>query len=470
VRSLQARLLLTYLTVAGLVLILLAGSLAVFLAANPIAVGQAYRRLDVVAGVLAQRETRPALGQGAGRLRQLLGRLDLAAGRMILLQSDGLVLVDSDPSQPPFPADRLAGSDGNGQFTAGSVAYLYSKTTLEDGRVLVLIVPRPGIRLATLLGEDLGRPFVRAGLVALGVSILLAWLIARWVARPLKVLSGAARAVAEGDYTAPPDVHGPSEIEALAASFREMVDRVRAGQQSQRDFVANVSHELKTPLTSIQGFAQAIEDGAAGDAGGVLRAARVIHEESDRLRRLVDNLLDLARLDAGQISLAREAVDLNLVIAGVLERLSLEAAQGEVRLRSDLPALPAVIGDGDRLAQVFTNLVDNAIRHSPAGEAVVVRGRLEPGWVVVSVDDSGPGIPEAELSRIFERFYRVDKARPGGEGHGTGLGLAISREIVDAHGGGLTAQSEPGKGSRFLVRLPTPAPDDATPVRRRSRL
>jgi len=473
-RSLQTRLLLTYLLVAGLVLTLLAGSLVVILFANPIAVRQTYQRLELVGRVLAQRETRALFSQGEGRLRQILGRLDLPAGRIIVVAADGSLLQDSEPGQTPPPTKAIdqaaAGAAGRGEFSDESQSFLFTVTPLENGRSLLLVLPRPGVRLATLLGEDLGRPFLQAGLVALAVSVLLAWLMARWVAGPLHRLAVATRRVAAGDPPSPANIGGPQEIQDLGAAFAEMIERVRAGQKSQRDFVANVSHELKTPLTSIEGFAQAIGDGAAGDEAGVRRAARVIYEESDRLRHLVEDLLDLARLDAGQIDLAREPADLARIVSGVLERLSLAAAERDVALVPDLPPLPSVIGDGDRLAQVFTNLVDNAVRHSPRGAKVYVRGYAQGAWVTISVEDEGPGIPSQDLSRIFERFYQVDKSRSGGPGRGTGLGLAISREIIQAHGGRILAESSPGSGSRFSVQLPTAAPDDATPVRRRPRL
>ncbi|MGH2607339.1 MAG: sensor histidine kinase, partial [Anaerolineales bacterium] len=237
--------------------------------------------------------------------------------------------------------------------------------------------------------------------------------------------------------------------------------------QAQRDFVANVSHELKTPLTSIQGFAQAILEGAVHDAEGLRRAARVIHEESDRLRRLVEDLLDLARLDARQVSFVRAPLDLRGLLSSVLERISLRAAEKGVRLENELPSYPSMVGDGDRLAQVFTNLLDNAVKFTPAGGSVRLRGETSGGWATVHVEDMGPGIPADELSRIFERFYQMDKARRGGEGRGVGLGLAISREIVQAHGGRLTAQSRPGEGSRFTVELPVTQPQDSTVAGRR---
>ncbi len=246
-----------------------------------------------------------------------------------------------------------------------------------------------------------------------------------------------------------------------------MVERVRSTQQGQRDFVANVSHEMKTPLTSIQGFAQAILDGTASDSQAQQHAASVIHEESGRLTRLVDDLLDLARLDAGQVTFAHAEVDLNALVARVIDRLSLRAGEKSIQLENGVRGLPAITGDGDRLAQVLTNLIDNAIKHTPVGGRVTIRGEGRGDQVRVHVEDSGPGIPPDELPRIFERFYQVDKARRGGEGRGSGLGLAISREIVQAHGGRLEAASAPGRGSRFTVTLPAGLPSDSTLSRRK---
>ncbi|MCX6072661.1 MAG: HAMP domain-containing sensor histidine kinase, partial [Chloroflexi bacterium] len=181
----------------------------------------------------------------------------------------------------------------------------------------------------------------------------------------------------------------------------------------------------------------------------------------------VDDLLDLARLDAGQMTFARGPVDLNALITRVAERLSLRAQEKGVRLENNVAGLPLAAGDGDRLAQVFTNLIDNALKHTPAGGTIKLRGEALAGLVQVHVEDSGLGIAAEDLSRIFDRFYQVDKARRGGAGRGTGLGLAISREIVQAHGGGLTATSAPGQGSRFTVQLSLDLSAASTVSRRR---
>jgi len=233
-----------------------------------------------------------------------------------------------------------------------------------------------------------------------------------------------------------------------------MADQVEATRQSQRDFVANVSHELKTPLTSIQGFSQALLDGTASTPEATARAARIIHDEAERMRRLVDELLILARFDAGQMVMARDPVELGPLLRGCVEKLAPQAQAAGVALALDVPERLFVTGDTDRLAQVFTNLLDNALAHTPAGSKVVLAARPaeDRRAVEVAVADAGEGIPAGVLPRIFERFYQVDKSRR--RSRGAGLGLAITKEIVEAHGGTITAESVVGLGTRFTVRLP----------------
>jgi signal transduction histidine kinase len=471
--SLQSRLLLTYLLIIGLVLGVVGAGLVVFLVTNPVAERALYLRMETAARLLAERQARGFFSAAPDRLAAALKRLELAGGRAVILDADGSVSLNA-PAGNDLPPDvvtqALAGAPSRGSFNEGTASLLYVSLPIEDGRALVLLAARPKLRAVSLFGDDLLRPLAQAGAVALAVSVVLAWLISRWVAAPLRRMAQSARAVAAGDYASAPAPAGPAEMESLAMAFGDMVGKVKAGQQAQRDFVANVSHELKTPLTSIQGFAQAILDGAAGAPERQAQAARVIYEESDRMRRLVEDLLDLARWDAGQLEMRREPVALDDLLRAVIERLSLRAAEKQVRVERELAPLPELIGDGDRLAQVFTNLLDNAIQHTPPGGRIRVVGGPEPGGLAVGVEDSGPGIPAEDLSRIFERFYQVDRARPGGGGRGVGLGLAISREIVQAHGGRLSATSAPGNGSRFTVHLPASRPSDSTLEARRSRL
>ena len=458
-RSLRSRLLLTYLLVSALVLAIVGGVLLLFLLTNPQAERITYQRINFADDALALRDLHSLLQSRDEVIQTAVERFDQTSNvRVMILTSEGDILADSRigaglPSEDVLQEMASHRGRTEDEFRDQDLArWLYVSRPIAGTHTLIVAAPRPALRtLAAYSDELLFSPLLRAGAVALLASVLFAGLISRWVAAPLQRVSRAAKAVAAGDYTHRPSPGGPNEVESLAVSFNEMVQRVQSSQVAQRDFVANVSHELKTPLTSIHGFAQAILDGTAEGPKAQQRAARVIFDESDRLHRLVDDLLDLAKLDTGQVAFVRKPVELTVLLDSVVEKLSLPAKEKGVRIENHISALPTLIGDGDRLAQVFTNLVDNAVKHSPEGDAVSLRSEVKGGKVIVHVDDKGPGIPAAELTRIFERFYQLDKARPGGKGRGAGLGLAISREIVQAHGGRISAKSKVGQGSRFSV-------------------
>jgi len=237
-----------------------------------------------------------------------------------------------------------------------------------------------------------------------------------------------------------------------------------------RDFLANVSHELKTPLTSIRGFSQALRDGTITEQEERESALRVIENESRRVLHLVGELLDLSRIESGQESMKRAPVPVGELFAHCAEVFSLRSQELDVSLEVEGGDVPTVLGDFDRLEQVLGNLLDNAFRHTPAGGSVRLSARLTSqragakgnGWVEVSVADSGEGISPEELSKVFDRFYKGDatfRRAQDAAGRGTGLGLAISREIVRAHGGEIKAESSPGDGTRFVITLPAAPPD-----------
>jgi len=271
-------------------------------------------------------------------------------------------------------------------------------------------------------------------------------------------MAGAAEAIAGGEYEQQLVPRGPEEVQRVARSFNSMSAQVAAGRQAQRDFVANVSHDLKTPLTSVHGWSQALLDGTAATAAAQERAARVIFNESERMGRMVDQLLDLAKIESGQLVLQRERLDLAQLLTNVHHNLQVRAAEKEIHFTLETVPVPPVLGDHDRLMQVFSNLADNAITHTPGHGRVhlALKPHADRKAVDVSVQDTGPGMPPEELSRIFERFYQVEKSRAQtAERRGTGLGLAIVQELVTLHGGRIIARSAPGQGSLFTVRLPT---------------
>jgi signal transduction histidine kinase len=412
----------------------------------------------------------------ARRIQQRTQGQDSRLGRRVLFVNDRQIVADSTGEWSGRRINvslgqltKVAQQSASGRLSMpGGDEYLYAAVPLSrdgagGGLILATVTPvQPWyqvLRNPALKRDRNGLLWIsfQVGLAAFAVSVLLAVAIARSIARPLQRVASAAKEVASGNYDLHLDITSPDEVRSLATSFNTMTRAVKASQQAQRDFVTNVSHELKTPLTSIQGFSQAIQDGTASDPEAIQQAAGVIYDEASRMARMVSQLLDLAKIEAGQIVMAREAVDLGAVLESCVEKLTPQAAQGDVSLTFDVSQLPLgarVTGDGDRLAQVFIVLLDNALKHTPSGGQVSVAAHCpNASQVSVSVSDTGPGIPAEDLSRIFERFYQVDKSRARKRG-GAGLGLAIAKEIVTAHGGEIVAESIVGMGSKFTVRLP----------------
>ncbi len=306
-------------------------------------------------------------------------------------------------------------------------------------------------------GSGLLLALVQAVVTGMFFALIASLLIVRWIAKPLQSLTRAASQLAHGNYATRAPVRGPSEVRVVANAFNVMAQRVELTQQAQQDFLANVSHDLRTPLTSIQGFAQAIVEGVT-DTEASQRAAGVIYNEAGRLTRMVNELLDLARIQAGRMDMMRQAVELDEILLAVGQSLEMKAKENDVTIHLKIPCLPRIAGDGDRLAQVFTNLVDNAIKHTPDGGQVWLKAQLDSqGGLLIQIEDTGEGIPKTDLPRVFERFYQVDKSRA--KRVGTGLGLAIAQEIIYAHGGRIWAESEYGQGARFNVWLPQPTHD-----------
>ena len=489
--SLRFRLWLTYVLVMGVVLTIAGLAVVVFLLRNPAGDRRELLRLRLVSNLLVQRSqifsNLPDLSDEQ-RLQDLVGRADnFSSARIAIFSSSGKLLADSRRSNAsPLPdwsyfAKRPANSTPLFRDEATNRQWLYVVTPAQGGMNLLVAVPRPRIQVLEILRDEFLTPFIRGALLATVLAVLLSIWIARWIAAPLQNLEKATREVSLGQFHKI-KLEGPREVQGVAQAFNDMGERVQNSQRSQRDFVANVSHDLKTPLTSIQGFAQAILDGTADDSQSAKQAAQVIYDEAGRMHGMVMELLDLARMDAGTLSFERAPLDLGALLNEIVAKFVPQAHQAQVELGLDIVTqggdLPALLADSDRLNQVFSNLVDNALKYTPAGGKVTVRARPVNGWVEVEVADDGPGIAPEELERIFERFYQTDKARSGGSRRGVGLGLAIAREIVQAHGGKIRAynrsqisppaqSSDAGRGSVFVVLLPAVRPDDETFVRKR---
>jgi signal transduction histidine kinase len=494
--SLRSRLWLTYFLVMGVVLTIAGLAVVVFLLRNPAGDRRELLRLRLVSNLLLQRsqiftKNLPDLTDGQ-KLQDLVNRADtFSSARIAIYSASGELLADSRRGNAaPLPdwsffANQPSNAKPVFRDQTDKRQWLYVITSTAGGDNLLAAAPRPRLQVLEILRDEFLPPFIRSALLALVLAVLLSIWIARWIAAPLQHLEKATREVSVGQFHKI-KLEGPREVRGVAQAFNDMGERVQASQRSQRDFVANVSHDLKTPLTSIQGFAQAILDGTAEDPQGAKQAAQVIYDEAGRMNGMVLELLDLARMDAGTLSFERSPIDLGHLLKSVVTKFAPQAHQAQVELRLDILGqngdLPALLADADRLNQVFSNLVDNALKYTPPGGLVTISARPVDGWIEVEVADSGSGIPPDELERIFERFYQTDKARSGANRRGVGLGLAIAREIVQAHGGKIRAynrsQINPpapvgdstlatSHGSVFLVSLPAVRPDDETFVRKR---
>ena len=316
---------------------------------------------------------------------------------------------------------------------------------------------------------------VSAVLVALVVAIIGA-LLAQRVAKPIRTLTKAASRMGTGDLSTRvmlPEEHTPAEIAHLGTTFNEMaaklehdVDELRYQEQMQRELVANVAHELATPLTAISGYSELLAEDESLSRSQRDNFTHIIHRETVRLSKLVYQLRQVARLESGAEKMDLQPVSLQTLVGDTIDVLQAESERLAVELHNTIPtALPAVLVDTDRLTQVVINLLDNAVRHTPMGGNVTIDAFQEGSRVWVRVTDSGSGIAPQDLPRVFDRFYRADTAHNSTTG-GTGLGLAIVKGIVEAHGGQVRADNSPDGGAcmSFSLRVAPTATPALVPV------
>jgi two-component system, OmpR family, sensor kinase len=343
----------------------------------------------------------------------------------------------------------------------GSTEFRMLALALTGGRTLVVAIPLTDVA-ATQRRLLLIEAAVSA-LIILSIALAAFWLV-RVGLRPLERMGEAAGAIAAGKLSrrvAPENAR--TEVGRLGAALNQMLARIEgafaereASEERLRQFVADASHELRTPITSIRGYAELFRRGAAERPDDLAKAMQRIEHEGARMGELVDELLLLAQLDRG-LPLRRDAVDLREIAVGAVE--AARAADSDRPLDLEAPRAAYVLGDELRLRQVVDNLLANTRAHTPPLTPVHVRVAATGRDALVEVADEGPGIPEDEVDRIFERFYRTDRSRSRAQG-GVGLGLAIAHSIVAAHGGRLVYRMRPGGGAMFRVALPSSAADD----------
>lgn len=390
--------------------------------------------------------------------------------RILIVGTDGSVMHDTagrlSGTQVEIPASTIG--DVQRGFLAWQPAEAFPERNLTFVSASSRLVTRTGrelpfrivlaVKTDTIASAWLGLlpGLALASLIALPLALLAAVALARQVAQPVKKLTAASEAMARGDFDQRVEVSRDDEVGRLARSFTAMAEHVGTRDTQMRRLLANVSHDLKTPMTSITGYAHALSDGTA-DAADVQRFGEIIGEEAQHVNHLLEDLLYLGEIDAGQVIAKREDLPLDALVGRCVRRIEPTAHAKDLAINVDLaPDAQLHDVDSDKLERAFTNVLDNAAKFTPAGGAITVVGRREngagPARVVCTITNSGTSIPDDDLSRVFDRFFRGDRARRTAAG--SGLGLAITRELVELNRGTIEASNEPGGGVTFKVTLP----------------
>lgn len=373
-----------------------------------------------------------------------------------LTEAEGFASIPpSELIQRPEIESALKGTPSTAvRNVIGNQRVLYAAAPVQNSNgeingIVYIATPLPSAGLPLNIILQLLGAVVAAVLIAVFAGRLLA----RKISTPLEDLAGAAQAVSKGDLERAVSLNSDiSEFQSVGQTFNEMVVNLRQSDETKKAFIADVTHELRTPLTVIKGTIETLEDGALDDLEGRSSLLTSMMRETDRLIRMVNELLVLTRADAGSLNLNIQEVDLTELAQMRCESMRLMASRQNVELKVN-GGVQFVSADPDRLSQVLDNLLANAIRHSPRNSSVTVDVQLNMDKVECSVSDSGEGIPEKHLSFIFDRFYRVESSRDRLSG-GSGLGLAIARSLITAHGGNIFARSAEGKGTVITFWLP----------------
>ncbi len=360
----------------------------------------------------------------------------------ILTNVEGVVLYSPDPQQignrlPQREIRRAVALELNGELV-GWIVITPPRQTLQPGSIEERFLRT--VRSATMLSA------VGATIVAL----LLGSLLAFGLTRAIRELKGAALDIANGKYGRQVNVRSRDELGDLAMAFNQMSRQLEKAIQARRQMTADIAHELRSPLTVIQGYTEALSD---GKLEGEEEVYQILHQETQHLSRLVDDLRLLSLADAGELPLTFQSVEPRLLLERAHARLRIQSEQKQINLLVEAPDnLPSITVDVERMAQVLDNLIQNALRYTSAGGTIQLRADQDDHHVLLQVSDNGTGIAKQDLPRIFDRFYRVDPSRSqNGE---SGLGLAIVKSLVEAQGGSIQVQSEVGKGTTFTIAFP----------------
>lgn len=315
----------------------------------------------------------------------------------------------------------------------------------------LILVPNFGNDVTPLATVALRRTLLGAGLLAGVLGLVTSFFLAKNLTAPILALNQAARQLAAGQSPVLPVVRNPDEIGELTATFNHMVDALATQQRLRQQMVADIAHELRTPLSIMQLELEGLEDGLQEPA----LAAHALHGELKKLEQLIEDLRLISLVDAGGLQLEKETVDLAWFLPTVVESWRKQLDKQRIAVTLDIAAgLPPIPADVRRLTQVLNNLIGNAIRYTPQDGRLTIKAQVQPQTVLITLADTGLGIPAADLPHIFDRFYRADQSRNRKTG-GSGLGLAIAKQLVALHGGRIWAESQPNRGATFYLTLPT---------------
>jgi signal transduction histidine kinase len=400
---------------------------------------------------------------------------DKMTDRIQVIDFNGRVIADTAPGREPgakgytvaqvaelltLPADDMEANkfgmvkNTNFEMHVGAPVKVNGRTV-----GLVLTTFKYADIWALVLGMMKRTLFVGIGAI-IAISLFFAWLMSRDITHPLRQLVNATRSIGEGNLDARVRITARNELGELGDAFNTMVEELKQSlarekdlENSRRELIANVSHDLRTPLTSIRGYVEGLRDGVARDPEKIKRYLDVIYEKTLGLDRLIADLFQLAQLDAGQLEMKPERVESTRLLRHIAERFQPDMEAAGISMITEIPAgLPPVTVDHERIEQALGNIIENAVKYTPAGGTISLMAIAQQQGIRVMVADTGEGISPEDLPRVFERLYRGEKSRSRQLG-GTGLGLAIAKQIIEAHGGRIWVESEKGQGSRFYMRL-----------------
>lgn len=367
------------------------------------------------------------------------GMLSTMGNRLILADAHGTVIAETEGS-------LLGARLGPDELRQGTAIRVNGQTVGTLFITPAALAPSPA---ADFL-QSVNRSLLWAGIVAGGLALLLGSALFLHITRPLHHLSAAAQGIAGGDLSRRVTVVADDEMGRVARTFNQMAEALQRYERERRNTLADIAHELRTPLSVIQGNLEAMLDGVLPANAEELASLR---QETQLLNRLIDDLRTLSLAEAGQLRLEKRPIDLGEIALQVQESLQQLASEKAITLETRLAdGLPKIQADPERTAQIITNLVGNALRYTPAGGRVVVATHRAGKWIELAVNDNGPGIAAEDLPRVFDRFWRAERSRNRASG-GSGLGLAIVKQLTEAHGGTIQVESQVGAGTTFRVRL-----------------